>query len=37
LLNNTTKQIENIKHFISEVTEGVKVVPKSNETDAEKA
>lgn len=37
LLNNTTQQIKNIKKFISDVSEGIKVVPKSNESEAEKA
>lgn len=37
LLNNTTQQIKNIKQFINDVSEGIKVVPKSNESDAEKA
>jgi hypothetical protein len=37
LLNNTMRQIQNINHFIKEVSEGIKVVPKSNESEAEKA
>lgn len=37
LLNNTTRQIENIKQFIHDVSEGIKVVPKSNESESEKA
>ena len=37
LLNNTTQQIKNIKTFIHAVSEGTKVVPKSNETESEKA
>lgn len=37
LLNNTTQQIKNIKHFIGDVSEGIKVVPKSNESEAEKS
>jgi hypothetical protein len=36
LLSNTTQQIQNIKKFISDVSEGIKVVPKSNETPAER-
>jgi len=36
-LNNTTQQIKNIANFINDVSEGIKVVPKSNESDAEKA
>jgi dynein heavy chain len=37
LLNNTTQQIKNINNFINDVSEGIKVVPKSNESEAEKA
>lgn len=37
LLNNTMRQITNINNFIKEVSEGIKVVPKSNESEAEKA
>jgi hypothetical protein len=37
LLNNTTQQIKNIKTFITDVNEGIKVVPKSNESEAEKS
>jgi len=37
LLNNTTQQIRNIKQFISDVTEGIKVVPKGNESPAERS
>jgi len=37
ILNNTMQQIQNINNFIHEVTEGIKVVPKSSDTAAEKA
>ena len=37
ILNNTMQQIYNINNFIHEVTEGIKVVPKSSDTAAEKA
>jgi hypothetical protein len=37
LLDNTRRQIQNINAFLQEVSEGIKVVPKSNESDAEKA
>lgn len=37
LLNNTTQRIKNIKKFITDVSDGTKVVPKSNETESEKA
>ena len=37
ILNNTMQQIKNINHFIHEVTEGIKVVPKSSDTASEKA
>lgn len=37
LLNNTTNQINNIKQFITDVNDGTRVVPKSNETAEEKA
>lgn len=37
LLNNTMRQITNINNFIKEVSEGIKVVPKSNESESEKA
>lgn len=37
LLNNTIAQINNIKEFIKQVSEGIKVVPKSSESEAEKA
>lgn len=36
LLNNTTQQIRNIKQFITDVSEGIKVVPKGNESPAER-
>ena len=36
LLNNTTKQINNIKTFVTQVSEGIKVIPTANETDREK-
>lgn len=36
LLNNTISQINNIKEFIRDVDEGIKVVPKSCESEAEK-
>jgi len=35
LLNNTIAQINNIKEFIHNVDEGIKVVPKSNESPSE--
>lgn len=37
ILNNTMQQINNINNFIHEVTEGIKVVPKSSDTAGEKA
>jgi len=37
LLNNTMRQIQNINNFIHEVTEGIKTVPKSADTESEKA
>jgi len=37
LLNNTMRQIQNIHQFINDVNEGIKVVPKSNESESEKA
>lgn len=37
ILINTMQQISNINAFIHEVTEGIKVVPKSSETASEKA
>ena len=37
LLHNTMRQIQNINQFITDISEGIKVVPKSNESEAEKA
>lgn len=37
MLNNTIAQINNIKEFINTVSEGIKVVPKGSESEAEKA
>jgi dynein heavy chain len=36
LLNNTTKQIANIREFIDQVSNGIKVIPQANESEKEK-
>lgn len=36
LMNNTIKEISNIKNFIKEVSEGIKTIPERAETKAEK-
>jgi methyl-accepting chemotaxis protein len=36
LLNNTTKQIQNIRQFVHDVSEGIKVIPNANNTEKEK-
>jgi len=36
LLNNTTRQIGNIKEFVAEVNDGIKVIPQGGESEKEK-
>ena len=36
MLDNTTKQIQNIKQFVSDVSDGIKVIPNNNTTEKEK-
>jgi len=36
LLNNTTKQISNIREFVKDVSEGIKVIPAANQSEKEK-
>jgi hypothetical protein len=36
LLDNTTKQIQNIRQFVGDVSEGIKVIPNANTTEKEK-
>jgi hypothetical protein len=36
ILTNTTKQISNIRKFVGDVSEGIKVIPQANTTEKEK-
>lgn len=36
LLDNTTKQIDNIRQFVTDVSEGIKVIPQGNTSEKEK-